>query len=105
MVWRQTAEFVCKYFHKGNLIAVDGSIQTRTYEDKTGNKRYAFEVVDVYKRQAARWAVPAHGLKTSSIWVQSARMCIETVSYTHLDVYKRKHRASAKTFFIMIFLL
>ena len=45
VVWRQTAEFVCKYFHKGNLIAVDGSIQTRTYEDKTGNKRYAFEVV------------------------------------------------------------
>lgn len=42
VVWRQTAEFVCKYFHKGNLIAVDGSIQTRTYEDKTGNKRYAF---------------------------------------------------------------
>ena len=41
VVWRQTAEFVCKYFHKGNLIAVDGSIQTRTYEDKTGNKRYA----------------------------------------------------------------
>ena len=34
VVWRQTAEFVCKYFHKGNLIAVDGSIQTRTYEDK-----------------------------------------------------------------------
>ena len=45
VVWRQTAEFVCKYFHKGKLIAVDGSIQTRTYEDKTGNKRYAFEVV------------------------------------------------------------
>ena len=45
VAWRQTAEFVCKYFHKGNLIAVDGSIQTRTYEDKTGSKRYAFEVV------------------------------------------------------------
>ena len=44
VVWRQTAEFVCKYFHKGNLLAVDGAIQTRTYEDKTGNKRDAFEV-------------------------------------------------------------
>ena len=45
VVWRQTAEFVCKYFHKGNLIAVNGSIQTRNYEDKNGNKRTAFEVV------------------------------------------------------------
>ena len=38
VVWRQTAEFVCKYFHKGNLIAVDGSIQTRTYEDSRGGR-------------------------------------------------------------------
>ncbi|MEG0486187.1 MAG: single-stranded DNA-binding protein, partial [Oscillospiraceae bacterium] len=41
----QTAEFVCKYFHKGSLIALDGSIQTRNYEDKSGNKRTAFEIV------------------------------------------------------------
>lgn len=45
VTWRQTAEFVCKYFHKGNMIAVNGSIQTRNYEDKNGNKRTAFEVV------------------------------------------------------------
>ncbi|MEG0910528.1 MAG: single-stranded DNA-binding protein [Ruthenibacterium sp.] len=45
VTWRQTAEFVCKYFHKGNMIAVDGSLQTRNYEDKTGAKRTAFEVV------------------------------------------------------------
>ncbi|MBP8856156.1 MAG: single-stranded DNA-binding protein [Oscillospiraceae bacterium] len=44
VVWRQTAEFVCKYFHKGSLIALDGSIQTRNYEDKNGNKRTAFEI-------------------------------------------------------------
>lgn len=43
--WRQQAEFVCKYFHKGNAIAIDGSIQTRDYVDKTGNNRTAFEVV------------------------------------------------------------
>lgn len=43
--WRQRAEFVCKYFSKGQLIALDGSIQTRSYEDKNGNKRVAFEVV------------------------------------------------------------
>ncbi|MEF9866007.1 MAG: single-stranded DNA-binding protein [Oscillospiraceae bacterium] len=45
VTWRQTAEFVCKYFHKGSLIALDGSIQTRNYEDKNGNKRTAFEIV------------------------------------------------------------
>lgn len=45
VVWRQTAEFVCKYFHKGSLIAIDGSIQTRNYEDKSGNKRTAVEIV------------------------------------------------------------
>ena len=45
VAWRQSAEFVCKYFHKGNMIAVNGSLQTRNYEDKNGNKRTAYEVV------------------------------------------------------------
>lgn len=43
--WRGTAEFVCNYFKKGQMIAVEGSIQSRNYEDKEGNKRTAFEVV------------------------------------------------------------
>ena len=45
VAWRSTAEFVTRYFHKGSMIAVQGSIQTRKYEDKNGNKRTAFEVV------------------------------------------------------------
>lgn len=45
VAWRNTAEFVSKYFNKGQLVAVQGSIQTRTYQDKDGNKRYAVEVV------------------------------------------------------------
>lgn len=45
VAWRGTAEFVCKYFRKGHLMAVHGSIQTRTYTDKDGNKRKAFEIV------------------------------------------------------------
>lgn len=45
VAWRSTAEFVCKYFTKGQMIAVEGSIQTRSYEDKQGNKRTAVEVV------------------------------------------------------------
>lgn len=44
VAWRQTAEFVSKYFNKGSMIAVEGSIQTRNYEDKNGNKRKAVEV-------------------------------------------------------------
>lgn len=45
VAWRQTAEFVTKYFTKGQLVAVEGSIQTRRYQDKDGNNRTAFEVV------------------------------------------------------------
>lgn len=45
VAWRSTAEFVCKYFQKGMQAVVDGSIQTRSYTDKDGNKRTAFEVV------------------------------------------------------------
>lgn len=44
VVWRSTAEFVCKYFHKGDPIIVEGSLQTRTWEDKAGQKRKSVEV-------------------------------------------------------------
>ena len=43
--WRQTAEFICKYFQKGSLIAIEGSLQARQYQDKNGNNRTAVEVV------------------------------------------------------------
>lgn len=43
--WRSTAEFVSKYFTKGSMIGIEGSIQTRKYQDKEGNNRTAFEVV------------------------------------------------------------
>jgi single-strand DNA-binding protein len=45
VAWRQTAEFVTRYFHKGSMIAVQGALQTRSYEDKNGVKRKAVEVV------------------------------------------------------------
>ena len=45
VAWRGTAEFVAKFFRKGQMIAVNGSIQTRQYEDRRGNKRTAVEVV------------------------------------------------------------
>ena len=43
--WRNTAEFICKYFSKGSPICVVGSIQTRTWTDNEGNKRAATDVV------------------------------------------------------------
>ncbi|MBR6736115.1 MAG: single-stranded DNA-binding protein [Oscillospiraceae bacterium] len=43
--WRQQAEFVCRYFSKGRAIGVEGSIQTRDYTDRDGNKRNTFEIV------------------------------------------------------------
>ena len=45
VAWRNTAEFVSKYFVKGQLINVCGSLQTRTWDDAQGVKRYATEVV------------------------------------------------------------
>lgn len=45
VAWRSTADFVSTYFKKGQMIAVQGSIQTRNYEDKNGNKRNAVEIV------------------------------------------------------------
>lgn len=45
VAWRNTAEFITKYFTKGTMIAVEGSIQTRKYTDKNGNDRTATEVL------------------------------------------------------------
>ena len=45
VAWRSTAEFVGKYFTKGMKIGVVGSIQTSTYEDRDGVRRYVTEVV------------------------------------------------------------
>ena len=45
VAWRQTAEFINRYFHKGSMIAVEGTIQTSNYTDKDGNKRKQIEVL------------------------------------------------------------
>ena len=44
VAWRQTAEFIGKYFGKGRLIALEGTLRSRTYEDKNGTKHYVTEV-------------------------------------------------------------
>ena len=43
--WRQTAEFICRYFKKGSSLCIVGNIQTRSWQDQNGNKRTATEVV------------------------------------------------------------
>lgn len=62
VAWRQTAEFIAKFFGKGRMIAVEGQLRTRTYDDKNGVKHY---VTEVYVDNAsftgeAKSAEPAH---------------------------------------------
>lgn len=45
IIWRKQAENVCNYLDKGSLVSVEGRIQTGSYDDKDGNKRYTTDVV------------------------------------------------------------
>lgn len=45
VAWRQQAEFINKYFGKGRMICVEGTLQKRSYDDRSGNKRWVTEVV------------------------------------------------------------
>ena len=45
VAWRQTASFISSYFHKGSKIGVVGSLQSRSFDDQNGQKRYVTEVV------------------------------------------------------------
>ena len=73
VTWRSSAEFVSKYFKKGQMIAIRGSIQTRRYQDKDGNNRTAFEVVaddvqfaDFARREGDSAAAAAPGATPAS---------------------------------------
>lgn len=77
VAWRQQADFVSKYFQKGSMIAVEGSLQTRQYQDKQGSKRTAVEVVANNisfagaKRQDSQ-SVPSYEQQTKN-YVQQAK--------------------------------
>lgn len=45
VAWRQTADFVSRYLHKGSKVAVEGSVQTRSYDAQDGSKRYVTEII------------------------------------------------------------
>ena len=59
VAWRNTAEFICKHFKKGDGIIVDGTLQTRSYEDKNGQKRKVVEIVANDVEFIPRTKVPA----------------------------------------------
>lgn len=44
VAWRQQAEFINRYFSKGRMIAIEGNLRTRTYDDKNGSRHYVTEV-------------------------------------------------------------
>lgn len=73
VTWRQTAEFVCKYFAKGRMAVVEGRLQIRDWQDNNGNKRRSAEVIadSIYfgdsKPQDAQPAVHAVNVDASDL--------------------------------------
>lgn len=66
VAWRGTAELICKWFQKGDMVIVQGYIQTRTYTDKDGNKRKAVEIVadNVHFAEPKRDSAPSGNKNT-----------------------------------------
>ncbi len=73
VAWRQTAEFISKYFQKGNMVCVEGSIQTRSWKDNEGNNRYATEVVvdRSYFVESKRSAQESSAMSTAPVFNDS----------------------------------
>lgn len=69
VAWRNTAEFICKYFQKGQQAVVEGSIQNRPYADKDGNKRTAFEVLvnNIYFADSKKETAPQSNTSTFTL--------------------------------------
>lgn len=63
VAWQKTAEFVSKYFAKGRMIALEGSLRSRTYDDKNGSKHY---VTEVYVDNASFTGEPKQGGSSAS---------------------------------------
>ena len=60
VAWRNTAEFAAKYFCKGDMIGINGRLQTRTYQDKQGNNRKVTEIIanNIYFCGSKREQIP-----------------------------------------------
>ena len=76
----KTAEFICKYFHKGDAIIITGAVQNDDYTDKEGNKRYAVKIIarnasfagggftEAKQDEASKTYRDATGQNNASIW-------------------------------------
>ena len=75
VTWRQTAEFVSRYFKKGQSILISGQLQTRTWTDNQGQKRYATEVVadEVnFTSSASQTGSPSAGMSSPASYTPEA---------------------------------
>lgn len=70
VAWRQTAEFVCKHFEKGAALCIAGSIQTRSWQDQSGAKRYATEVI----ADEVRFVESKNSVQTAAAYDDGAQM-------------------------------
>ena len=82
VAWDKTAEFVCKYFQKGSMIAVDGRLQSRSYQDKSGQNRTAVEIVaqSVNFGQSKESICPS--MENASESAAAAPQCMQSVQRT-----------------------
>ena len=70
VAWRQKGEFICRNFHKGDMIVLSGRLQIRPWEDRDGNKRYATEIIvnDVYFGGSKKKAVDASSEEQDAVF-------------------------------------
>lgn len=87
--WRQTAEFITRYFRKASSICVVGTIQTRTWTDQQGQKRFATEIV-------ADEAYFVDAKSESPIAVQQARLCMHRIRLPRMYLTDTEHIRAAR---------
>ena len=84
VVWRKQAEFVEKYVHKGDRLFVEGKIQSRSYDDKQGVRRYVVEImtenIDLLTARQTQQAVPTPATPTAGN-IQNAGNDTKTEDY------------------------
>lgn len=87
VAWRTTGEFISKYFHNGKKIGVAGNIQTRTYEDNNGQKRYATEVVvdEAEFVESASNAQNPGPVETEAARMRASEAHQEEMTFTQVD--------------------
>ena len=101
VAWRSTAEFVSKYFQKGSMIAIEGSLQTRQYQDKNGNNRTATEVlasqVSFCGGKAAERAVVKDFDQQTASHVQEAKTAQSAPQAQQTSFASQSYRAERKS--------